>query len=85
MKIDVNELADYATGRKWLNMIVTVENVTIQRDAFGGTSGRVSSGLLPDPNEGGTPPACTDPFPKIPTMSNELMDIAALQLPKGTE
>lgn len=86
IKIDINELSQYTSGRKWLNMLVTVENVTIERDAFSaaGGPGRISAGLLPDPNAGGTPPACTDPFPKVPTMTNELMDIAALQLPKGT-
>jgi hypothetical protein len=79
--IDVNDLTDYAKGRKWMNMLVRVKNVTLQRDAFGETtSGRISSDLLPSTTTGSTP--CEAPFPKIPTLVNELMDLQPLQLKK---
>jgi hypothetical protein len=80
-KIDVAELANFDTGRKWLNMLVTVENVTIYSDATG--TKRISAGLQPDSGPG-QQPACTDPFPKVPALVNELMDLNALALTKGT-
>lgn len=88
--IDVNDLADYAKGRRWLNMLVRVKNVTLQRDAFqrdengtpgSTTSGRINSALLPETNSA---TKCEDPFPKAPTLANELMDLVPLALEKGT-
>jgi hypothetical protein len=88
--IDIEDLADYARGRRWLNMLVRVKNVTLQRDAFQRdqsgspgptTSGRVSAALLPETN---TATKCEDPFPKAPTLVNELMDVVPLGLEKGT-
>lgn len=88
--IDIADLADYAKGRRWLNMIVRVRNVKLQRDAFyldankqpySGTSGRVSSALLEETN---AKTGCTDPFPKAPTMNNELFDFVPLKLEEGT-
>jgi hypothetical protein len=88
----IDELADYTLGRKWLNMLVRVKNVTVERDTNGtSASGRISSGLCvtkagQDPCENAPPePAskCEDPFPKKPTLVNELMDLAPLDLKKG--
>jgi hypothetical protein len=80
--VDINELADYDKGRKWLNMLIRVQNVTLQRDAIAANAGaRVSSTLLPDT---GTGAKCTDPFPKAPALVNELMDLNPLQLKQGT-
>lgn len=31
-EVDVNDLDDYATGRQWLNMLVTVKNITLADD-----------------------------------------------------
>lgn len=77
--IPVGDLTTFDVGSKWLNMIVTVENVTLQADASDGTSGRVSVNLL-DGNGG----KCTDPFPKPPTLVNALFDVGSLGLTKGT-
>jgi hypothetical protein len=112
--IDINDLADYAKGRRWLNMIVRVRNVTLQRDAFtldkatglpsSGASGRVGAALLPEQRKepfaacsadaecasdtcaGGkcTTVPCEHPFPKPPTVVNELMDLVPLELKKET-
>jgi hypothetical protein len=80
--VAIEELADYAKGRQWLNMLVRVENVTLEKDAIATSAGaRVSSGLLPDT---GTGAKCTDPFPKAPALVNELMDLNPLQLKQGT-
>lgn len=88
--IDVADLADYEKGRKWLNMLVRVKNVTLEADLFvknqdgsiGTTkSGRLSSRLLPETNQA---TKCEDPFPKAPTIVNELMDVLPLKLEKGT-
>ena len=79
--IDVNDLKEYTTGRKWLNMLVRVKDVTLQRDAFATQPGaRVSAALL----SGGTGDACDAPFPKAPVLVNELMDLNPLQMKKDT-
>ena len=88
--IDIDDLADYAKGRRWLNMLVRVKNVTLQRDAFqrdqagnigAPASGRISSQLLKETND---KLGCADPFPKAPTLVNELTDLVPLELTKGT-
>jgi hypothetical protein len=79
--IDINDLADYEKGRRWMNMLVRVKNVTLQTDATPSSAGRVSAGLLPETNSA---TKCADPFPKAPTLTNELADVASLQLPQGT-
>jgi hypothetical protein len=79
-EIDINDLSTFDTGKKWLNMLVTVKNVTVQRSLFPTpASGRDSSVLLPEPKSG----ACTDPFPKMPAIVNELMDLDPLQIKQG--
>src|SRR6185369_488472 len=45
---ELEGLQDYDQGRKWLNMLVRVHNVTLQRDADLAPPSRVSAGLLPD-------------------------------------
>ena len=79
--VDINDFSDYDKGRRWLNMLVRVHNVTLQRDAFGAAGARVSAGLLPETNKA---TKCADPFPKAPTLVNELMDLTPLQLAEGT-
>jgi hypothetical protein len=88
--IDVSDLASYKTGRQWLNMLVRVKNVELQRDLVVGpecpkkaADCRASAQLLPETN---TARGCQDPFPKAPTIVNELMDIGPINPPltKGT-
>jgi hypothetical protein len=83
--IDINDLADYKKGRQWLNMIVRVKNVVLQRDfvvrkecATTSSACRASAQLLPETNSA---TRCDDPFPKAPTIVNELMDIAVFDPP----
>lgn len=82
--IDINDLKKYETGRKWLNMLVRVKNVTVQRDAFSdGGGSRISAALLP----GSTGEKCDQPFEpegKAPVLVNELMDLNPLQIKKNT-
>lgn len=81
--IKIEDFAEYTTGRRWLNMLVRVENVTLSANAFSsspGGSGRINAGLLPDMGKS----QCTDPFPKVPTLANELMDLGPLALKAGT-
>jgi hypothetical protein len=84
VEIDGNDLADFAKGRRWLNMLVTVKNVRlyqpINRDEQNG--GRLSSELLP--KQQGAANACDAPFPKPPTLTNELFDLGSLDIPAGT-
>ncbi|MBX3229908.1 MAG: hypothetical protein KIT84_26260 [Labilithrix sp.] len=87
VEIDIEDLETYETGRKWLNMIVTVKNVTVRRDMTSDpASGRNSAGLLDDkpPPEGLERNACT-PFPTAPQLVNELMDLKPLEITKDTK
>lgn len=80
VEIDVADLSDYETGRKWLNMLVTVKNITVQGAPFG-SGGRRSYNLLPRiPTE---ERSCEAPFPKVPTLTNELADLESLELKDG--
>jgi hypothetical protein len=81
VEIQLEDLADYEKGRKWLNMLVTVKNVTVQGNPFG-SGGRRSYNLLPETSTGQV--ACDGPFPKVPTLVNELTDLEPLQLGKDT-
>jgi hypothetical protein len=82
IEIKIEDLADYAVGRKWLNMLVTVKNVSIVGKVFG-SGGRQSWDLLPEiPN---VDRGCTVPFTKqdgayskVPTLVNELTDLAPI-------
>jgi hypothetical protein len=75
--IDINDLSDYQKGRRWLNMLVKVENVEIQGAVFeSGNQPRVSVALVP----GGSSAACEDPFPKAPTLTNELANLNELDI-----
>jgi len=61
-EIDVADLNDYAKGRRWIGMLVTVKNVTLEAD-LSSSSGRVSGPIFPGaPNNG-------------PTITNELYDL----------
>lgn len=81
--IDVEDLADYAKGRRWLNMLVRVKNVELQGDVSLSnlSSGRLSVNLT-KPKGGAT--ACDAPFPKTPTMTNELFEAGQLEIASGT-
>ncbi|MDF2693283.1 MAG: hypothetical protein K0S65_1666 [Labilithrix sp.] len=81
VEIKLEELANYETGRKWLNMLVTVKDVTVQGEPFG-SGGRRSYNILPETSSGQVD--CEGPFPKVPTLVNELTDLEPLQLTEGT-
>ena len=81
VEIDIKDLETYETGSKWLNMLVTVKNVTVDGKPFG-SGGRRSYNLLPPPSTGAV--ACDGPFPKVPTLVNSLADLEPLQLAPGT-
>jgi hypothetical protein len=82
VEIDIRDLANFATGRRWLGMLVKVKNVTVHeavaRDEL--FNGRLSTPLLPP--DGDT--RFCGPFPQPPTLVNELFDVAALDVPAGT-
>lgn len=73
--LKVDDLSTYENGQKWLNMLVTIKNVTVVK-ANKPSKGRVSYDLMSIPNGSTT---CTDPFPKVPTLVNELTELPALQ------
>jgi hypothetical protein len=82
--IDIEDLSNFDTGRRWLGMVVRVKNVTVHepvnRDQL--FRGRLSTPLLPpDPDAQN---ACSAPFPKPPDLVNALADVAALDVPAGT-
>lgn len=70
VEIDIKDLNDYATGRRWIGMLVTVKNVTLD-GAVSENSGRVTGFLVP---KGSTPDDRNRP-----TVTNELFDLAATQ------
>ena len=75
--IDVNDLNNYAKGRQWLDMLVTVHDVTLvtaptKESNSAGLTGRVTAQLIPGDRN-------------APTMSNELYDLPADSIPAGTK
>lgn len=87
VEIEIEELSKFDTGRKWMNMIVTVHDVTVEDDLTAPpASGRQSGGLLPDINSGKSPNGSVCPaFPTPPSLVNELMDLVPIQIKKGTK
>ncbi len=79
--IDVNDLADYAKGRRWMGMLVRVKNVALAADAINDKNGRVSVNIT---TGGGASSSCSAPFPKPAQMTNGLFDVDALGLKSGT-
>lgn len=82
--IDIADLSTFENGRKWLGMLVRVKNVTVDgpvnRDEQ--FNGRLSVPLLP--RDLNAPNGCDAPFPKPPTLVNELADVASIDVPAGT-
>lgn len=79
LDIDLEDLFDYDVGRQWLNMVVRVKDVTLERGF--GSNGRQTFPLAPDL---GAPNRCEDPFPKVPALTNDLTDLSGLGLEEGT-
>lgn len=80
IEIELEDLFEYTKGRRWLNMLVRVKDVTLEKGF--GSNGRQTFPLAPDT---GTGRACTDPFPKAPALVNDLTDLGALPLAEGTK
>jgi hypothetical protein len=72
--IDANDLLTYANGRKWMGMLVTVQNVTLGAELYTDNAGRVGAACPPAGVDG----PCSGSFVgdpmnrKGPTISNEL-------------
>lgn len=78
--IDLADLTDYAKARRWFGMLVRVRDVTIAKDPFVGSTGRLSIDLPPAITTAST--ACDTPFPKSASLVNDLMDVGALGIKK---
>jgi hypothetical protein len=61
--IDLNDLNDFNTGRRWLGMLVTVQDVTVAHGPSNDGSGRVTAPFTS--------------FVNSPAVSNELYDLQA--------
>ena len=74
--IDLADLLDYETGRKWIGMLVSVENVSLFDDASGGSSGRFRARLNAGPGVA---------IANLPTVTNALFPLqdANLGLTRG--
>jgi hypothetical protein len=72
--IDVAELGDYDKGRKWMNMLVTIENVTIPDPLFDDGKGRASVHLTNDITN-----------KNAPTLTNELFDLSTAGIKPKTK
>ncbi len=80
--IDAADLSDYASGRRWLGMLVRVRNIVVAKDPFVGSTGRVSIDLPPVIKTAGT--ACDTPFPKSASVVNDLFDLGSVGIAKDT-
>ena len=80
VEIDIKDLETYETGSKWLNMLVTVKNVTVNGKPFGSGGRRSYNLAAPIETE---QRGCDPPFPKVPTLVNSLADLEPLQLAEG--
>lgn len=83
--IPLDDLADYAKARRWLGMLVRVSDVTLQDDATrqDENGGRLAVNLQPRPPNAEN--KCDAAFPKVPQMTNDLFDVAALDLRRGAK
>jgi hypothetical protein len=80
--INAEDLADYAKGRRWLGMLVKINDVTLQADAMADMNGRVAVNL--SAASGAVGNKCNSPFPRPASLTNDLFDLAALGLKANT-
>ena len=75
VEIDVTDLNEYGKGRQWMNMLVTVKDVTLADDLTGDAknTGRVTAHISPGAGRDSV------------TMSNEFYDLKAGSIPAGTK
>ncbi|WP_394849372.1 hypothetical protein LZC95_18240 [Pendulispora brunnea] len=71
--VDVNDLNDYTKGRKWLNMLVTIKNVTMTDNPYLNKSGRRSVHFTSDTTLNGV------------TITNEFYDLQDAEVAKDTK
>jgi len=77
--IDVNDLGSYEKGRRWLNMLVRVKNVTVLDAVSEAGNPRVNARIkLDDPGAAVDAEACDAAFPKVPALTNELVKLDEL-------
>lgn len=74
--VAVSDLYNYATGRKWIGMLVTAKDVTVE----GATASKGRVTYVIDPPNG-----CTNcPMASAPAIDNELYDLSATAYGTGT-
>lgn len=66
IEINLDDLIDYAKGRQWISMLVTLKNVVVYQELFESNSGRASI-IIQGPSE--------TPINKFPRITNELFDL----------
>lgn len=81
LDIDAADLADFTKGRRWMGMLVRVKNVTLQKDAAADSNGRVTVDL--SQAAAGAAKGCDAAFPKPASMTNDLFDVASMNLKQG--
>lgn len=81
--IDLADLSSWDKGRRWIGMLVRVKNVRLRGNASdptgGSTSGRVNFDIAEPPP--GFKNACEAEFPRPPSLTNELFDLATFLTP----
>jgi len=73
--IDVGDLASYDDARKWIGVLVTIENVTLLQGAYESDNGRYSFRIDAAPGLSGS---------EIPTITNELYDLKDFNEEEGS-
>lgn len=71
--IDVNDLVDFKTGRRWMGMLVRIKNLTIPTAPFA-SKGRLTVAIAGDIRDNKSNP---------PQVSNELFDLQADTIAQG--
>ena len=79
VKIDLADLSDYSKSRRWLGMLVRVTGVVAAGAPYG--TGRQSI----DIGARSVKADCNAPFPKVPQIVNDLMDLGSLGVKNGTK
>ena len=80
LDITLADLNDFEKGRQWIGQLVRVKDLTIPRDPYTASSGRVSVDIGTLPLASG----CNAAFPKPAQLVNDLTDLTGYNLHAGS-
>lgn len=74
--IDINDLTDFTKGRRWIGMLVRVQNLTLTDKPY--TSGSNHTSITVTPVDKMADSKCEAPFPKPATIVNDLTSLESM-------